>query len=715
MNSGVGLSFLIGGIVGASFKSSISEAKTNIVSLSQCVKEMAQVKIDLKDQLSKPTTESALLTNQLRATSDALVKLRAANIVDIKLKSNINDFKQSFGGLKSMLIGGIGASSGFLYADSLVKQAQGEVATLGISEAGIANITKTAQKFGMQFTGVTTPEFIKASYDIKSGISSLSDEGVAEFTRIAAVTAKATKSTVGNMTKLFSSGYGVFRAQFGSDEEFAQKFSNTIAGAVRAFRTEGTDMFNALSNLGGAATALNAPMADQIAVMGIMTRTYKDANAAATGYKAFLAGVGKAQQALGLEFTDAEGKMLPITDILDEIKEKYGSELGTLQFKDRMAAAFGGQESSKFLMDLIAESDNLKDSIQEMQKASLQSALAENMAKAAERGHEFDALTGSFKLLAELIGNSIRPAFAMLAKGITSIIHSISNFIIEHEILAKVLGSVSVCIGVFVTGIKIAILAKKAFGIAALWSRKQLLLFSVANLISSARLKLNTASLVAQSVAFRAVSLWTKIAAASQFILNGAFLACPITWIIAGIAAIGVGIYLLIKNFDTVWEKTKNVFGGIRDFLSGVWESIKGVFGGGVDFISNLLSGAITAWLMPFKVISGAISAVKSLIFGDDSPKIGSDIAGSSVQNSHIPNSINGQNVIDKYYGPGGMVSKANNINKGGNMTYSPQITVQGNASREDIEMAVNGGMKDFERNMFAYNEREARLSYAGD
>ena len=46
-------------------------------------------------------------------------------------------------------------------------------------------------------------------------LSSLSDEGVAEFTALAALTAKATKSTASEMTSLFATGYGIYKVDEG--------------------------------------------------------------------------------------------------------------------------------------------------------------------------------------------------------------------------------------------------------------------------------------------------------------------------------------------------------------------------------------------------------------------------------------------------------------------------------------------------------------------
>ena len=53
--------------------------------------------------------------------------------------------------------------------------------------------------FSDTWAGTTKSDFITAAYDIKSGIASLTDEGVAQFTELAALTGKATKSTTEEM------------------------------------------------------------------------------------------------------------------------------------------------------------------------------------------------------------------------------------------------------------------------------------------------------------------------------------------------------------------------------------------------------------------------------------------------------------------------------------------------------------------------------------
>ena len=100
------------------------------------------------------------------------------------------------------------------------RRALGELASLGVQD--LEAVENAARNFSDQWAGTSKADFISAAYDIKSGIASLSDEGVAEFTSLAALTAKATKSTAGEMTSLFATGYGIYKDYYSdlSDMEF---------------------------------------------------------------------------------------------------------------------------------------------------------------------------------------------------------------------------------------------------------------------------------------------------------------------------------------------------------------------------------------------------------------------------------------------------------------------------------------------------------------
>jgi len=289
-----------------------------------------------------------------------------------------------------------------------LKAAQGEIASLGIDDAGIKSINKSAREFSNEFAGTTAPEFIKASYDIKSGISSLSDTAVGEFTKTAALTANATKSSTAEMTSLFATGFGIYRKQFSSfgsdtiqgwndlsaeekDIKFGEYFSAGIASSVQAFKTDGGNMSAALGTLGANATSAGVSFAEQLSILGQLQATMSGSEAA-TKYKAFLGSAQGAGDKLGLQFTDANNQMLSMPEIITRIKDKYGDTIDALESAE-LKKAFGTEEAVGLVKLLYNETDTLTKNIDTM-GVSLQNGTKKTleMAKATNKGKEFDLL-----------------------------------------------------------------------------------------------------------------------------------------------------------------------------------------------------------------------------------------------------------------------------------------------------------------------------------
>jgi TP901 family phage tail tape measure protein len=101
----------------------------------------------------------------------------------------------------------------------------------------------------------------------------------------------------------------------------------------------------------------------------------------------------------------------------------------------------------------------------------------------------------------------------------------------------------------------------------------------------------------AQSIATIATGAWT----AAQWLLNAAFIASPIGWIVLGIGALTVGIIWAWKHFE-----------GFRKFLYGLWESFKQVFTNIGNFFKKI-----------FEPIGEAIQAFKEGRFGDAAKAVG--------------------------------------------------------------------------------------------
>lgn len=160
-------------------------------------------------------------------------------------------------------------------------------------------VEDAARQFSDQWAGTTKADFIAAAYDIKSGIATLSDEGVAEFTSLAGLTAKATKSTVGEMTSLFATGYGIYKNYYDdmSDIEFGEMFSAGIAKSVQQFKTTGSEMASSIESLGASATNANVPLEEQLTILGMLQGTMSGSEAG-TKYAAFLGAAAKGGDAV---------------------------------------------------------------------------------------------------------------------------------------------------------------------------------------------------------------------------------------------------------------------------------------------------------------------------------------------------------------------------------------------------------------------------------
>jgi len=374
-------------------------------------------------------------------------------------------------GIGKSLTAGLGK---FYDAFGETAQKQGDLMSLGVDAKGMQDITKKGLKFANTWSNVVAKDFIGAAYDIKSGISSLTDDGVGEMTRYALLTGKATKSSSETMSKSFALGYGIFRDEFKDDFDFGKKFSASFAATVQLFRTDGEDLARGISNLGAVAKSFGVSLSEELSVLGMSKGAFDSAAEGATGYKAFLMGATKAQKGLGLSFVDKKGQLLSIADILDKIKKKFGKldakEIGILKKE------FGSDEAVKIILALIDKTDQLRESQKKLNDAQNRGLdYTTKMAQAREYGQEAKLLGDQMSSLAYIFGERLSPAMGWVATKMGSLVTWTQDFVSENKELtgniatglvvfaglATVLGT----IGIAVAGITFGM---KALGIASM-------------------------------------------------------------------------------------------------------------------------------------------------------------------------------------------------------------------------------------------------------
>lgn len=411
------------------------------------------------------------------------------------------------------------------------QNALGELASLGVQD--LAAVEKAAKNFSDTWAGTTKSEFISASYDIKSGIASLTDEGVAKFTELAALTGKATKSTTEEMGSLFATGYGIYKGAYEdmSDLEFGEMFSAGIATAVKNYKTAGSEMASAISMLGATATNNKISMEEQLAILGQLQTTMSGSEAA-TKYKSFLNTAASAGEKLGLSFVDANNQLLTTPEILQKLKNKYGETLDAVEKQD-IKAAFGTDEAVAMIDLLYNNIDGLTSGIDSLASSMKQGVSVTNeMAEAIDNTPErkFEVLRQKIHNNAEELGKNLLPVVNNTLTKVNDLIDKGSELIANNQQTVQSIMNIALRLGIMLVVIGTVVGAIGTIGKA----------------VSGVSAAIKTARLV-----------WLAF--------NTVFAATPIGWIV--IAIVG-----LIAAFVLLWNKSE----AFRNFWIGLFDQIKG-------------------------------------------------------------------------------------------------------------------------------------------
>lgn len=518
------------------------------------------------------------------------------------------------------------------------QRALGELSSLGVKD--LDALEGAAQKFSDQWSGTTKADFISAAYDIKSGISTLSDEGVAEFTGLAALTAKATKATAAEMTSLFASGYGIYKGYYDdlTDIQFGEMFSAGIAESVRAFKTSGSGMAQGIQSLGASATTANVPLEEQLAILGMLQATMGGAEAG-TKYKAFLRSAAKGGEALGLSFLDANNQLLSMPEILGQLRGKFGETMDAAE-KMELQKAFGDTEAVALIDLLYSKTGDLQDNILNLYDAMGQgTGVAQDMASAIQETdpERFARLQQRIHNVAESIGSSLLPTVNdLMGKG-EQVLTKAAAWIEGNQELVRVIMLTVLAVGGFLAIGGTVITVVSGVGLA------------VTKTVSTFKMLRSGFFLVKGALGPLTGSVWS---------FTAALLANPVTWVVLGIVALIAALVLLYNKCEwfrdgvgailsffgnslraglelagnilgaigsligsglesanaAAREKLNNMKrtyeehgGGIRGIAAVTMESVTGIFGAGFNLLDNLTGGKLSGLRAAYEEHGGGI------------------------------------------------------------------------------------------------------------
>ena len=426
-------------------------------------------------------------------------------------------------------------------------RAVGDVKSLDVADGALKSLQRTALGFSVKY-GMAAADFVSSSYDIQSAINGLQGDELARFTAASNLLAKGTKSDAATITDYVGTMYGVFKGQADAmgKAEWVDRLTGKTAAAVQMFKTDGGKWAQAWAGLGANATAAGVSMDEQMAVLGKL-QTTMGGGEAATKYRAFLQGVGNAQDKLNLKFTDANGNMLGMVPILEKLRAKFGDTLDVAE-SDALKEAFGSDEAVSLVKLLMADTGGLGKSIEALSKITGKQN-AEWMAM--QRTDPWQRFAQGINAVRIGLGQALLPVLNPLINGLANAAAKLTEWTQTFPTVTRVVG----------------------FGVLAVLGL--------------------TAALGALAIAGGLIKMgllgWaaaTKIAAGVQWILNASLWGCPIMIVVAGIAALSIIVIALASAWGDM----------VAAFKDSSWgKAIMKVLGGVLDAFKML--GSVFAWV----------------------------------------------------------------------------------------------------------------------
>lgn len=320
------------------------------------------------------------------------------------------------------------------------------VEALDAPASELASLGAASKRFAMQF-GEDAVKVIEVGKEIQSALPNLAKGALAEFAYQGSLLAKASEADMVTIAKFQGTMYSIFEkdAKRIGEAKWVDQLSGKVAEALKIYKSSGEEMAAAFTNLGSTGEIAGISMDEQMAVLGSLQATMGGARAG-TAYKAFLSRVGRANLMLKdgtkLNFTDAQGKMLPIVDILEKIKKATGDGNLSVADQTKLMQEFG-EEGSRAIFNLLGKTDALRNDIDALNKIQ-DSAPALKMAKAMT--DELAVLQSTWKVIRTTIGGGVLPAVNLVMKAIAGVLRGVNWLVETIPGLKYVIGGVIIAV-----------------------------------------------------------------------------------------------------------------------------------------------------------------------------------------------------------------------------------------------------------------------------
>ncbi|ECJ2221572.1 phage tail tape measure protein [Salmonella enterica] len=542
-----------------------------------------------------------------------------------------------------------------------MQDALDDLAGTGYAAASLNKITQAANEFAIDY-GRSSLDFVKNTALIRRTISGITDNELPAYTHAASVLGVAMRTTTEDAVNYLSHVAGAFPklvSEMGN-VKFAEGMAGLASQMKNSFGTTLNDLSAMIEQSKGTGASMGVSLAEQLATLGTARRTLGGGAAGAYDQLLRHIGDGGASKATGLNFRDAQGKILPILSIMDKLKAKYGENIeNNAAAQKAMEKAFGKGASviralwhntgdlSKSL-SALGKNPGLK-AVEEMAKktvvpweqfaAILEAIRAEISLRLlptfgpffdtlVDCGKEFVAWLDAFPNLARWIGYISVSLLGIAAAGaITNVVMGVFGFIMTG------LGGISAVLKgawkglIFTLNLLRPSLLSTRIGLMGLWiQEKAVWVWSKLVALWAGICKV---AIAAWNVVLRAGAIAMRLWGVATAFAGGALqlLMSPITLIILAIAALAVGIYLAIKYWDDIkaaimdtqaFKWLQSAIAPVVGWFNDAWKSIEDGWNNLTSWFKNFsladTFGNITAGIG--RLFDGVWTAIKNTFLG---------------------------------------------------------------------------------------------------
>ncbi|WLG35322.1 phage tail tape measure protein [Pseudomonas simiae] len=476
-----------------------------------------------------------------------------------KVKMGFSELtEQSEKNIKTMGMGLAGVTGAFVGINQSLQpalemnRALGEVKSLGVAEDALTALNQKALEFSVNY-GENARDFVASAYSIEGAIKGLTGSQLATFTNTSNLLAKATKSDAETMGAYVGTMYNLFKGQADAmgKGEWVEKLGGQTALAVQLFRTDGAQLKDAFKEVGSIATAAGVDIAEQFAVIGSLSSTMEGGDAGGR-YKAFFENLGAASEKMGLKFTDANGKALPMLQIMDKLQGKLG-DLTSASASAKLMEAFGG-EGAQVINSLAKDTDRLRNGMDKLGKVrGLEDA--QNMAMAmVDPWQQFAAAVEALRIA---FGQALIPILTPLMAKLSGIASTMTRWTQMFPNITRVIGIVTLTILALIAAMSLLTFAVGAgrmvwLAMVTVWKVVQLMsLRTAAGFVLQKLIMLTYITVVygltaALGVVRGVMLMWQG----AIWLVNAALLANPVAWIVIGVLALVAAVIAAVVYWD---------------------------------------------------------------------------------------------------------------------------------------------------------------------